>query len=67
MIEFIKNLFRRKKKITKVDTEQYTYREDVIITVNRNAGVIKIEAPTDKDLTQEEIIDICTKFAKGEL
>ena len=67
MLEFFKNLFRRKKKIVKVDTEQYTYDEDIIVTINRNAGVIKIEAPTERDLSKDEIIEICKKFAEGEM
>lgn len=67
MLEFFKNLFRRKNKVIKVDTEQYVYDEDIIITINRNAGVIKIEAPTERDLSKDEIIEICKKFAEGEM
>lgn len=61
MFEFIKNLFFKKKDYKNV-IEMYTYDEDIRVFINRDKGLIKIETPKHKELTREQIVDICTQY-----
>lgn len=43
--------------------EHYIYDDDIDVFVNRSKGMMRVEAPVDKPLTKEQIIEICKKFA----
>ena len=66
MIEFLKNLFFKKKEDVRLpnveNVEHYVRENDIHIYVNRDAGMIKIEAPADMELSQSEIIEICKEY-----
>ena len=66
MIEFFKNLFKKKEKTIRLPNkekiEHYIKDDDIEIFVNRDKGVIRIEAPENKKLSQDDIIEICREF-----
>lgn len=70
MIEFFKNLFRKKKKVHNPPDEDgyehYKYTEDIDVFINRKDGVIRVEAPEDAELSQGEIVEICKKYLRGD-
>lgn len=66
MIEFFKNLFRRKEKIKmpKISKiEHFVEDDDIHIYVDKKKRTIRIEAPSE--LTQEEIMEIAERYYKN--
>lgn len=74
MIEFFKNLFGKKKKdyddgyysTPPTNEKHYVYDDDIDVFINEEDGVIRVEAPADKPLTHEQIIDICKKYTRDQ-
>ena len=60
MFKFLRNLFKcKKKKSIEDDTKVYKYDDEIFVFYNVETGTIKIEAPVERDLTQQEIVEIC--------
>ena len=70
MIEFFKNLFRKKERdytnvIPFKSKIEHIEEDDLEIFLDRDKGIIRIE--TNRELSQDELIDICEKIYKENL
>ena len=58
MLKFLKAIIRRRKR--KKNKVEIIYEDDLIIELNRETGSLVIKA--NRDLTQDEIIDIMRRI-----